>query len=132
MATRFVDRDAIGHDEDWQGNNAAFTCPACKKVYIVSARMHAEGRDCPTPPGAANREDWSLAGRIPAGPLVSRTQIQIRTLPGAETEARGASRAICQSGTRKRPQGHPRACPRANEGQGHGHRRQDIGEGPRI
>ena len=42
MATRFVDRDAIGHDEDWQGNNAAFTCPACKKVYIVSARMHAE------------------------------------------------------------------------------------------
>jgi transcription elongation factor Elf1 len=47
MTTRYIDRNAIGHDEDWQGNNAAFTCPACKKVYIVSAQMHKEGRDCP-------------------------------------------------------------------------------------
>ena len=46
MPTRYIDREAIGHDEDWQGNNAAFTCPACKKVYIVSAHMHAGGRDC--------------------------------------------------------------------------------------
>lgn len=66
MATRFVDRDAIGHDEDWQGNNAAFTCPACKKVYIVSARMHAEGRDCPTP-GCGQSRGLVVGGKDSGG-----------------------------------------------------------------
>jgi hypothetical protein len=27
--------------EDWEGNNAAFTCPICQKVFIVSdTRIH--------------------------------------------------------------------------------------------
>jgi len=36
-------------DEDWEGNNIAITCPnpSCKKVFIVSAQMHRNGRLCP-------------------------------------------------------------------------------------
>jgi hypothetical protein len=42
----------VGHlekDKDWLGNNAAFTCPqpGCRKVYIVSALIHKNGRECP-------------------------------------------------------------------------------------
>jgi hypothetical protein len=29
------------------GNNAAFSCPACEKVYIVSGIAHRKGRVCP-------------------------------------------------------------------------------------
>lgn len=54
MSIRHIDPDAIGHDEDWEGNNAAFLCPSCKKVFIVSdTRMHVgpggeKGyRECP-------------------------------------------------------------------------------------
>ena len=33
--------DDLKQDEDWEGNNAAFKCPVCQKVFIVSAtRMH--------------------------------------------------------------------------------------------
>jgi hypothetical protein len=28
------------HSSDWEGNNAAFTCPLCQKVFIVSGRIH--------------------------------------------------------------------------------------------
>lgn len=36
-------------EEDWEGNNIAVTCPnqECRKVFIVSARMHPKGRLCP-------------------------------------------------------------------------------------
>jgi hypothetical protein len=34
-------------DVDWFGNNAAFTCPLCHKVFIVSGMFHKEGRECP-------------------------------------------------------------------------------------
>jgi transcription elongation factor Elf1 len=34
-------------EEDWEGNNAAFTCPKCGKVFIVSAMIHRDGRQCP-------------------------------------------------------------------------------------
>jgi hypothetical protein len=47
MPIRYIDRDAIGHDQDWEGNNAAFTNPTGNKVYVVSGHMHEEGRDCP-------------------------------------------------------------------------------------
>lgn len=41
MPSRCLDPDNLGKDEDWEGNNAAFTCPACGKVFIVSdTRMH--------------------------------------------------------------------------------------------
>lgn len=41
MRIRVLDPNALGHDEDWEGNNAAFRCPVCAKVFIVnSTRMH--------------------------------------------------------------------------------------------
>lgn len=55
MPTRSLDPRDLGEDEDWEGNNAAFRCPVCKKVFIVSdTRMHVgpngeKGyRKCPT------------------------------------------------------------------------------------
>jgi hypothetical protein len=32
--------DHMRDDEDWEGNNAAVTCPACGKVFIVSELIH--------------------------------------------------------------------------------------------
>jgi hypothetical protein len=34
---------------DWQGNNAAFTCPVdgCGKVFVVSCIIHRSERKCP-------------------------------------------------------------------------------------
>jgi predicted RNA-binding Zn-ribbon protein involved in translation (DUF1610 family) len=53
MARRDID-PVDGHqarDEDWEGNNAAFTCPVCGKVFIVSAmqNVHNGQRTCPNP-----------------------------------------------------------------------------------
>ena len=42
-----IDRNHIGQSEDWLGNNAAFTCPVCNKVFIVSGLLNPNGRDCP-------------------------------------------------------------------------------------
>ncbi len=41
MPIRNLDPNNLGHSEDWEGNNVALSCPACKKVFIVSdTRMH--------------------------------------------------------------------------------------------
>jgi len=32
---------------DWVGNNAAFTCPVCGRVFVVSGMLHRDGRLCP-------------------------------------------------------------------------------------
>ncbi len=41
MSIRYIDPNTVGHNEDWEGNNAAFRCPLCEKVFIVSdTRMH--------------------------------------------------------------------------------------------
>lgn len=44
---RTIDHNRL--DEDWEGNNIAVTCPnpECKKVFIVSGRIHPKGRLCP-------------------------------------------------------------------------------------
>ena len=34
--------------DDWVGNNAAFTCDACGKVFILSGVLHQKGRACPS------------------------------------------------------------------------------------
>ena len=47
MAKREIDANAMTMDEDWAGNNAAFTCPQCGKVFIVSKLLHKEGRNYP-------------------------------------------------------------------------------------
>ena len=49
MPVRTIDRNSIGHDEDWEGNNAAFACPVCKKVFLVSGLLHEGRRACPNP-----------------------------------------------------------------------------------
>jgi hypothetical protein len=46
MTTRTIGR-TLGKDEDWVGNNAAFTCPVCHGVFLVSGMFHKNGRDCP-------------------------------------------------------------------------------------
>ena len=47
MAIRNLDPENIQKDEDWQGNNASFTCPVCGKVFIVSGMIHRGLRECP-------------------------------------------------------------------------------------
>ena len=47
IAVREIAPNAIRLDEDWESNNAAFTCPQCKKVFIISGMLHKSGRDCP-------------------------------------------------------------------------------------
>lgn len=47
MLTRDLDKNRLSIQEDWQGNNIAFACPVCLKVFIVSGLIHKQGRDCP-------------------------------------------------------------------------------------
>jgi len=53
MAARTIDKEHKARDEDWYGNNAAFSCPLCGKVFIVSAMLRDKGeprkgmRKCP-------------------------------------------------------------------------------------
>jgi predicted RNA-binding Zn-ribbon protein involved in translation (DUF1610 family) len=42
-----LDPDDPKDDADWLGNNAAFTCPKCKKVFIVSGMFGGGKRECP-------------------------------------------------------------------------------------
>jgi hypothetical protein len=39
--------DPQRQDEDVLGNNIAFACPVCSKVYIVSGHVNRQGRNCP-------------------------------------------------------------------------------------
>jgi len=50
MARREIYPEAIAMDEDVLGNNAAFTCPKCGKVFLVAAFPPEKkdiGRPCP-------------------------------------------------------------------------------------
>ena len=47
MPVRTLDPAAMGKMEDWEGNNAALTCPACPKVFIVSERIHKRRAEVP-------------------------------------------------------------------------------------
>ena len=47
MPVKHLDPNNLGPDEDWEGNNAAFLCPHCGRVFIVSALIHNGERDCP-------------------------------------------------------------------------------------
>ena len=48
MKVRSISPDNPQKSDDWFGNNAAFTCPRCGQVYIVSGFLNKYGRDCPT------------------------------------------------------------------------------------
>jgi len=49
MPMRELDPNNLEHNEDWEGNNAAFTCPCCGKVFVVSNSpfIHSGTRSCP-------------------------------------------------------------------------------------
>jgi len=51
MSTREISNNPSNHalNEDWEGNNVAFTCPLCNKVFIVSGApiIHNGVRKCP-------------------------------------------------------------------------------------
>ncbi len=44
---RFLDKNNLGPDEDWYGNNAAVRCAHCGKVFLSSQVLHRKGRVCP-------------------------------------------------------------------------------------
>ena len=44
-----LERDKLDPKDDWEGNNAAFTCPVCKWVFLVSGRLHKHGKECRNP-----------------------------------------------------------------------------------
>ncbi len=49
MPTKILDQDNLGMDEDWVGNNAAFRCPHCGKVFLVSGtRIHGGDKTRPS------------------------------------------------------------------------------------
>ena len=52
MGRRDLDAENLASNEDWEGNNAAFSCPQCGKVFIVSGLLHRDGRECPSCGGA--------------------------------------------------------------------------------
>jgi hypothetical protein len=49
MPKKELDYVSQGLENDWEGNNVAFTCPVagCGKVFIVSELLHRSGRKCP-------------------------------------------------------------------------------------
>ena len=65
MPTRQLDPNNLGHDEDWEGNNAALRCPHCEKVFLVSGNIHRGVRKCPNCGNATGRCD--IKGRQSGG-----------------------------------------------------------------
>jgi Zn finger protein HypA/HybF involved in hydrogenase expression len=64
MAKRQLDPVTLARDEDWEGNNVAFTCPKCGKVFIVSGMLHKQGRACP---GCGGAKGFVKGGRQSGG-----------------------------------------------------------------
>ncbi len=75
-------RSSIRDDEDWEGNNAAFTCPVCKKFFIVSALLHQGRRTCPNAKcgkisglgQGRNTIGWRRGDRLGRRPDIGSTQ----------------------------------------------------------
>jgi len=41
-----LDPNNLPQGYDWYGNNVAFTCPRCGKVFVVSSFLNKNGRKC--------------------------------------------------------------------------------------
>jgi hypothetical protein len=65
VPVRTIDRNSIRLDEDWEGNNAAFICPLCKKGFIVSACFMGGAGHAPIR-NAASHSVGSKAANHPA------------------------------------------------------------------
>jgi predicted RNA-binding Zn-ribbon protein involved in translation (DUF1610 family) len=59
--TRRLNKHDLGKSEDWVGNNAAFTCPDCGKVFLVSGITRKGGRPCPERGQSIGRVDEAAA-----------------------------------------------------------------------
>jgi len=47
MPNKKLDPEKMDLEADWEGNNAAFKCPCCGNIFIVSGFHHKNGRKCP-------------------------------------------------------------------------------------
>jgi len=47
MSGKQINFDNPKSNEDWHGNNAAFSCPYCGKIFIVSGLIDKGERKCP-------------------------------------------------------------------------------------
>ena len=65
MPIKHLDSSDLGNDEDWEGNNAAFKCPHCDKVFIVSGMLNRGERKCPSCSKSTGRCD--IRGRNGGG-----------------------------------------------------------------
>jgi Zn finger protein HypA/HybF involved in hydrogenase expression len=66
MPIKELDPNNLGIDDDWEGNEAAFRCHHCGKVFIVSgARIHGGERKCPECKKSTGRCD--IKGRKSGG-----------------------------------------------------------------
>jgi transcription elongation factor Elf1 len=64
MINRIIERNSIRDDEDREGNNAAFSCPLCNKVFIVSVTLHSGRRTCPK---CGKSTTWVIGGKTSGG-----------------------------------------------------------------
>jgi len=64
MSVRNLNAVNLARNEDWEGNNAAFTCPLCDKVFIVSGVIHNGVRSCP---GCGRATAYIQGGRLSGG-----------------------------------------------------------------
>jgi DNA-directed RNA polymerase subunit RPC12/RpoP len=48
MTKKTLSGDSDCIDADFHGNNAAFNCPECGKLFVVSEIMDKNGRECPS------------------------------------------------------------------------------------
>jgi hypothetical protein len=90
MPTKTLDPNNLGIDEDWEGNNAAFRCSHCSKVFIVSGTeftaASASVRTAANPlPVATSRDGNLVVPQALSGRTVVR-QYGVRpvTLSGAD------------------------------------------------
>jgi hypothetical protein len=97
MKTKELDPQNLGQKEDWFGNNAAFECPVCGKVYVVSGFLNKGERSCPGcgksrghlagSQGAGGKAiiTWDYAPAFAIGKRYSRKEISA-VLGGSEVE----------------------------------------------
>ena len=112
MTIRFMRIGHLQKDEDWLGNNAAFTCPqpGCGKVYIVSALIYKDGRECP----ACGRSKAFVSGsqkskrrsadRVASPRRLNASMVESHKVLIAATEAKIAELALVSRNPPKGPE----------------------------
>ena len=65
MPVRYLKRDNSEKDAHWYGDNAAFTCPVCNRIFLVCGHLRPNGQQCP-PPGCGRSYAY-VHGRLESG-----------------------------------------------------------------